>query len=1733
MKRNKLLKLIGFLIAVIPFTGVACAKHDPLSFSTRPNNGPKYLLTGTIDSSLSENDSIFNYYSIDNGTAYAVALKTTLTTSNAAITIPDEKGGIPVTGIWRNGFYNSHATSISIPSSITVIDYEAFMGSHVNIVTIPASVNAIGEAAFYYCKNLTKVTFQNSTTSSDSSSACSCSEVIDDGSSPQARTYSTLKVIPSFCFFNCYSLKELMLPESIEEVEYEAFNGCKSLFTTLAFANIKAIRSRAFQGCTSLKTVYISSSFFTKDSNNKVIGVMEDKAFDNCNANLKFYLVGTNANITEWIQTVGNENWNRKDEYSAPGNQINPGAASSDNRYYYNISNADVSYSNDWIYTVTYNSVTQENDVNIESYIGPDEVDNQPVKYLTLPNELPSGSGHYVRSISASFLNSSAVKASIERIYLPTTLKRIENSQFDSGFDNLSIVDDNTKCSTDLGLGNQQLTPRIILNGLTSLEVIGNKAFTEMDKLATIKKLYLPSSLKAVGTNAFGTSGTAAYQMHAVTDFRWEYDDANPALKVIGRGAFYGLGSASNKKNYTESPVHQGYLNSSGEENYKLTTLVFPRTFEHFGITATDKNTYGLDANEANDVNFGICAFAGCPLLSTVIFRGSNTSSETYNLAIPSQTFAMNESLRTVVFEERKDKTIVFHTAGNKFQPAIGWSSGYKNNDFGGDPALQTLVLPNKDTKLYMQNFAFAGNSRGAIYLSASENNKMYGYDTATLPNHKDVPSVSFPTGSTSITGGNYKLWRTIGDESYNSTSNVYSGYCFAASTSDNPNSTHNTYGINQKMPIYDNVHYKKTFTIYDDVTITVEVGSGNTKEYVEKDHCSFVTGTDTGKATMTNYLYDRYREYDANDSTSFNGTAIVPATVTDANNNSYTVSVIGPSAFSAAYCDTTSYANDTLHKDLTAVLVPDSIETIGEYAFMRAYGVTNLYSYSSNPASTNGDYVMPSSLTFIGKHAFAFCNIAQFLKIPNSCLFYENKNAANGEVITSVFSDNYALRKITFGSNSETSSTYYTTTTYTHFGSSTVYTSAIYSTASATRNKPALLLVLNRDSKDYHQASQDLSDVQVEVRTSDDPVTTENRTYNQFNGEYVNGGKFLYGAFKMCYWLDSLIVGTTINTKTVDNVVTPVEQPLISSVSKNQKIYLNKAYNFTENTPELKTIVYNNAGFGMTPSYAFEGCDKLQTIRLPRIENGFIPKGLFSLISSQDVRFEVPSDNTGTNFKTCAKGVLDLQYTAYSRIEKEAFKGTNINTVIAPASTQNSPDFTIEEDAFGSCSSLTLIDFQYVTGTVYLNGSFRNSTIPDGSNGQNATFNYGSSANIEFGTETFKGCTFTNKKFVFPANTKLIGTSCFESCTSLEEVTADANFSATNLRSVTSDNGSGQNNNCGDTLASGVAWPTSFKQIGDYAFFLCTNLKKFDFAKFAGIERIGHYAFSMASVSGTSVVTDTQGSKNNNNSQICENGIIDLPASITNLGVGVFHSSKIVSVTINSANMKFERGGLYTDSTRAKQNKGGHQFRWCTELTTVYFSDPDCNFSVVAYLTANENKTSGTEPYQPNPGGDQSNYFSNCGKLDVVFIPASYNIQFYGNPPQNKDDRTIRPDSMIYKSNSTAKVYLYHSIKDCDLSKPFCVYWHRIEGGGNYDNEYYHVNDINDIINVNNNNAYWLSGLRYWGTLDDGVTIVELGKAQSVITYTNPDKTIVVFNGYYVDSTGIHAGTYVHQNNP
>ncbi len=97
----------------------------------------------------------------------------------------------------------SSLTSITIPDSVTSIDYYAFEGCRsLTSITIPDSVTSIGGWAFEGCRGLTSVTIPDSVTS-----------------------------IGGWAFSYCSSLTSITIPDGVTSIGYSAFYGCNDLKT--------------------------------------------------------------------------------------------------------------------------------------------------------------------------------------------------------------------------------------------------------------------------------------------------------------------------------------------------------------------------------------------------------------------------------------------------------------------------------------------------------------------------------------------------------------------------------------------------------------------------------------------------------------------------------------------------------------------------------------------------------------------------------------------------------------------------------------------------------------------------------------------------------------------------------------------------------------------------------------------------------------------------------------------------------------------------------------------------------------------------------------------------------------------------------------------------------------------------------------------------------------------------------------------------------------------------------------------------------------------------------------------------------------------------------------------------------------------------------------------------------------------------------------------------------------
>lgn len=1415
-----------------------------------------------------------------------------------------------VTGIWRGAFLKNPTGSVTIGSNIKTIDCEAFLGSGITTISIPYSVDNIGEAAFYACSDLTSAAFNNSSKKS-SGSAVECSEYCealssssDDESSEESPEesseelssvesseessvesseesseessseeegeeclpddgWSHLKKIPSHCFFNCRSLITLTLPGSIEEIEPEAFKGCASLSSSLFFQNIKTIRARAFEGCENLSSIYISKSMFPN-------GTIEPHAFNYCSAKAVMdihFCANQASDITTWLGR--NPDWGWFKDLTK----------TSDDKYTYTPEYGNSFFTDDWIYTVN-----SDNEVTIGSYVGPIPTHG----FLAVPDQMEAPAGNKVTRISASAFNKAGLKAALYRLYLPTTLIAIENKMFDGTFTNLYVIDSNGAICTDWGVAktkgktakqlydDKDITGRVDLSGLTDLEFIGFRAFANMNKRSDVKKLHLPARLRAIGDEAFGIFENNG--LRQVNEFRWDYDDEKSRLEVIGTDAFYKVGfrEESNKK------LHN---NQQFNKNIVPTTIIFPRTFRYFGLLDNDKtrfrNEFGFiyESNEkATKSDRPAHAFAACSLLHKVIFKGSDDSSKTSDLIIPLQTFVYNEMLQEIVFEERNGHGIFFHAqegegAGNDYpacQQAIGCNagggdndSGAAKNDFRGTPYLQKLVLPNKTTDLYIQAASLQSNSRAAIYLSDTLNNgKVHGenkYCRWTRMTSWTGTTFNGVTNFNAVDINTIPQWRTIGDESIytanlytNSThttthkvNNYYMGYCFAeAGSTKYTGGDRVSYGIEQLIPVYEQVHYQETILKSDDsanvsANVNVEIGAGNPKEYAEagdmNKKCSFVCYDDGGNkvAIMTNFLYRLYYGTTTVDIS----TVRVPATVT-VGSTTYTVKEIGKSAFSACYTHddgNKDIRNSIKDKDLTNVEIPDTITKIDDYAFMRAYGVKKLSTYpAANPASAATEQ-MPSGLTYIGRHAFAFCNIVNFYNIPSACEFYDTKENTHG--ISSVFSDDFSLRRITFtGANPK-----YSTTTYESTTGDDTRTCALYSTDKATYNQNALLLVLNRDANDRSDTSDPSTDTEA--------LDGGGVKFKYDNSTHKNN-PFLYGAFKMGYWIKSLDCGTA--SKDAGGSV--LSQPLFSGIctrtsgdAVSKEIYLGdpvKVATYTGVACDLAEIS-GNLFAGEAPNYAFNGCEGLKTVILPHAtgdnEGKKLAAGIFANITSTDTKYVANGD--GSN------GVLDLTGMGYTEIPNEVFKNNkSIKKIIAPAGS-----FIFQNNSFEGCSNLTEVDFSKVTGTLTLNSAcFRSTGI------STITWPTNTDTNVSINASAFENCSSLTS-LTLPAKTNALG---------------DNAFKGTGLTSVTA---------AGDLA--------SLTTIGKACFSGLTSLSSFDFSKFTALTRISESAFSGSGTLG---------------------GTVKLPSTLSNVDNSAFSGSRITDVEFNSSSIDLKSKSFY-----------------------------------------------------------------------------------------------------------------------------------------------------------------------------------------------------------------------------
>ena len=166
--------------------------------------------------------------------------------SSENVAIPDNFDGFPVVSIGEKAFQEKDVVSVTIPDSVTLIDYSAFNScSKLKSVVIGKSVETISESAFSYCKSLEKI-------------------VIPD----------SVKIIRESAFYGCENLTSVDFGNSLVIIEMQAFELCSSLTSVVIPDSVNDIQTLAFSDCYSLRDFTIGKSVLSFDYS-RIIGWAE------------------------------------------------------------------------------------------------------------------------------------------------------------------------------------------------------------------------------------------------------------------------------------------------------------------------------------------------------------------------------------------------------------------------------------------------------------------------------------------------------------------------------------------------------------------------------------------------------------------------------------------------------------------------------------------------------------------------------------------------------------------------------------------------------------------------------------------------------------------------------------------------------------------------------------------------------------------------------------------------------------------------------------------------------------------------------------------------------------------------------------------------------------------------------------------------------------------------------------------------------------------------------------------------------------------------------------------------------------------------------------------------------------------------------------------------------------------------------------------------------------------
>lgn len=202
-----------------------------------------------------------------------------------SLTIPNS-----VTQLGAYAFNNNTAIkSLTIGNGLQEIAQAAFYGGVYETITFAedSHLTGIGKTAFYNCKNLKTISLPATIEKIGSEAFRGCSELVsvaDEGvvftslkelevgnndckifydcqklASFPLTTSTPLEEIP-YAFYNCTSLKSVVIPDATKTIASNAFANCTALEKVQFGKGLETVAMRAFSNCTSLKVIEIDGA---------------------------------------------------------------------------------------------------------------------------------------------------------------------------------------------------------------------------------------------------------------------------------------------------------------------------------------------------------------------------------------------------------------------------------------------------------------------------------------------------------------------------------------------------------------------------------------------------------------------------------------------------------------------------------------------------------------------------------------------------------------------------------------------------------------------------------------------------------------------------------------------------------------------------------------------------------------------------------------------------------------------------------------------------------------------------------------------------------------------------------------------------------------------------------------------------------------------------------------------------------------------------------------------------------------------------------------------------------------------------------------------------------------------------------------------------------------------------------------------------------------------------------